>query len=409
MPSPTAARSSRFDQRQEDILDAARSLINRQGLRDTTLATVAAEIGLNLKSLRYYFKRRDDLVSAVYLRSIALYRRHVEAAMEGRDVEARVRRFIGDCFAMQASVAKGERSHFVQFGDIRAVGAPHSEAVRDAYNQLFRDIRALLSEPSRPVPRRALNAYAHMLLSQMLWSVVWMSGYLPEDHERVSKRFADILFDGVAAKRMETQAFDLPQPARLLSSDALTQESFLRAATASINTQGYRGASVTQISSALNVTKGAFYHHNDNRDEVVVLCFERTFELIRAAQNAALAREMNGLTRAGAAAGALVRSQMAPDGVMLRTAALSAIGPEHRSRMSAQMAIYTTRFADMLSDGVADGSARPCDLRIASEMLTAMINSAEEIGRWVPGVDIDNVTELYVEPLLYGARAGLQA
>ena len=42
----------------------------------------------------------------------------------------------------------------------------------------------------------------------------------------------------------------------------LNQEAFLRAATQLINAHGYSGASVERISAELNVTKGAFYHHN---------------------------------------------------------------------------------------------------------------------------------------------------
>ena len=44
---------------------------------------------------------------------------------------------------------------------------------------------------------------------------------------------------------------------------------FLKAATRQINEHGYRGASVDRISASLNVTKGAFYHHNEAKDDLV--------------------------------------------------------------------------------------------------------------------------------------------
>ena len=43
---------------------------------------------------------------------------------------------------------------------------------------------------------------------------------------------------------------------------------------------------VEKISEQLNVTKGSFYHHNDAKDELVVECFERTFEGISEAAKA---------------------------------------------------------------------------------------------------------------------------
>ena len=53
-------------------------------------------------------------------------------------------------------------------------------------------------------------------------------------------------------------------------------DAFLQAATFLINEQGYRGASVEKISARLNVTKGSFYHYNDNKDDLVANCFERS-------------------------------------------------------------------------------------------------------------------------------------
>ena len=35
------------------------------------------------------------------------------------------------------------------------------------------------------------------------------------------------------------------------------------------------------ISARLNVTKGSFYHHNDAKDDLVVECFQRSFETMR--------------------------------------------------------------------------------------------------------------------------------
>ena len=108
-PTKTA-RPSRFDRRKDEIPNAAGGLFNRLGLRDATLAVIAAEIGLNLKSLRYYFKRREDLVAAAFMRSIGLHQQLAQSALAEDGVEARVRRFVGDYFNLRASVGKGSGS-----------------------------------------------------------------------------------------------------------------------------------------------------------------------------------------------------------------------------------------------------------------------------------------------------------
>ena len=395
------AKQSRFERRKDEILNAAGAVFNRHGLRDATLAVVAAEIGLNLKSLRYYFERREDLVAAAFMRSIEIHQRLAQRALIEPGVEARIRRFVRDYFELQASVRSGKRAEFVHFGDLRALTAPHADVVWPAYGRMFVSIRDLFATPAIRSDGPKRNASAHMLLSQLLWSVVWADDYFPDDESRIAERFCDILLLGISAAPVDLSRFAAPLPAPA-EADRLSQQSFLRTATALINQLGYRGASVDRISSELNVTKGAFYHHNDNRDGLVVACFEHSFAILRAAQDAALATQRSGLSRIAAASVPLVNRQMVDNGTLLRTSALTAIEPDLRVRMAAQMSRLTLRFGDMLNDGLIDGSVRPCNVHVAAEMITATINSAEELGRWVRSATAENAAELYVRPLLAG-------
>ncbi len=399
------ARAGRFDRRKEEILIAAGGLFNRHGLRDATLAVIAAEIGLNLKSLRYYFERREDLVAAAFMRSIDLHQALAQDAMAEIGIEARIRRFVRDYFELLADVRAGTRPEFVYFGDLRALTAPHAEIVWAAYNRMFRSVGNLFRSTGVDWDRARLNASTHMLLSQLLWSVVWASECLPQDAPRIAERVSDILLHGLAASLPDLSRYSAAPLVRAAEADRLSQASFLRTATALINRLGYRGASVDRISAELNVTKGAFYHHNETRDGLVVACFEHSFALLCDAQDTAIATETDGLARVLAASVSLVNRQMLDEGTLLRTSALTAIGPELRATMVRQIARLTLRFEDMLNDGLIDGSVRPCHVRIGSEMITTMINSAEELGRWVKTATVDNAAELYVRPLLTGLLA----
>ncbi len=396
------ARPSRFDRRKEEILNAAGALFNRHGLRDATLAVIASDIGLNLKSLRYYFERREDLVAAAFMRSIELHSALAQEALGQPGIEARLRHFVGGYFALRAAVQKGERPEFVHFGDLRALTAPHSETVWPAYIQMFRTIRQLFQSPEIDCGGAQINASAHMLLSQLLWSVVWASDYYPEDAPLLAERVGDILLGGISARPASAwQIIALPLSCAD-ESGGLSPQSFLRTATSLINQYGYRGASVERISASLGVTKGAFYHHNETRDGLVLACFAQSFALLREAQDAARAAAADGLSCVATASVSLVTRQMVQSGVLLRTSALTAVGPELRTRMAWEMSRLTLRFADMLNDGMADGSVRVCNIRVAAEMITAMINSAEELNRWVRTANADNAVELYVRPLFEG-------
>lgn len=364
------AKPTRFELRKQEILDAAVVTFNRHGMREATLAVVAGEIGLNLKSLRYYFERKEDLVCAAFLDSIALHRQLIENAIPIEAFEPRIRHFIRSYCAMWERVYRKQQPEFFHFGDLRAItGTPMAEVVGKAYVDMFRATRRLFRAHEGPWTSNQRSANAHFLLSQLLWSV--------------------------AAREMPTPFSD---------SERLSQESFLRAATDLINTLGYRGASVDRISSVLKVTKGAFYHHNDTRDTLIVSCFQRTFDIIRQAQDQAMIEETDGLGHVSAAVASLATRQMRPEGVLLRTSALAAIGPDLRHEMERRLARSTWRFADMLNDGLIDGSVRLCDMRIAAEAVTATINATEELQRWVAEATADNVSDLYLRPQFLGLR-----
>ncbi len=398
-------KPSRFDHRKEKILNAASALFNRHGLRDATLTVIADDIGLNFKSLRYYFKLREDLVSAVFMRSIDLHRQLAEQALCETGIEARVRRLVHDYFQLLLDVRLGQRPEFVYFGDLRALTTPHSDVVWPAYGQMFKAIRKLFQVPGLVWDSAKLNAAAHMLLSQLLWTPVWTADYFPQDVPEMTRNFADILLYGVSAGPVDFTCFAQHNRPVVEETDRLSQGSFLRKAISLINHYGYRGASVDRISAELNVTKGAFYHHNETLDELVVGAFETSFASIRKAQDEALASEETGSARLACAACSLVRQQMIDEGTLLRTAALTALSPEQRTRMAAQMGRLSLRFGNMLNEGLVDGSVRPCNLHVASEMTTAMINSSEELGRWVHSATAENAAELYVRPLLTGLLA----
>ena len=411
MPTAEAilnVKPTRFDHRKERILNAASTLFNRHGLRDATLSVIAAEIGLNFKSLRYYFKLREDLVSAVFMKSIDLHRELAEQALGEPDVESRIRRLVHDYLELLLDVRTGKRPEFVYFGDLRALTTPHSDVVWPAYGQMFKAIRKLFQMPNLMWDSARLNSATHMFLSQLLWTPVWTADYFPQDVPEMTRHFADILLYGISSGPVDfTCLGDLRRVSRPANeeSDRLSQGSFLRKATSLINRFGYRGASVDRISAELNVTKGAFYHHNETLDELVVGAFENSFASIRAAQDAALTTGRNGSARIVTAAVSLVRQQMVDEGTLLRTAALTALSPALRAQISSQMSRLTLRFSNMLNEGLIDGSVRPCNLHIAAEMTTAMVNSSEELSRWVHGANEENAAELYVRPLMTGLLA----
>lgn len=405
--SGPAARqpSQRYQAKREQILQTAARKFNAMGVRAATLEDIATDVGMNLTSIRHYFRRKDDLVAAGFERSIDVHMARIELSKNAGGPEERVRDFVHRYFEFRRRVRAREEMDVMSFGDLRSLTEPYASRVGPKFVDLFRAVRSIAADPDEiDTHRRRVNARAHHLISQLIRSVYWLPEYADEEMERVEAHFTDVLLNGFAAPN-EPALHRVIELSEKEPPDRRSWESFLLAATRLINLQGYRGASVERIARQMNVTKGSFYHHIRAKDALVIACFERNHTLLQEAQRLAIAQERRGLDQAFAAAAALVRRQQTPAGPLLRNSALTSVDKETRRSMLRQMEQVVVRYADMLSDGIIDGSVRPCDARIAGQMLMAMVNSASELKSWVPDVTADASVPLYVTPMFRGLFA----
>jgi AcrR family transcriptional regulator len=400
-----ALQTQRFEKKREAILDAAARVFNQKGVKGATLADVAKSVALITNSLTYYYRKKEDLASASFLRTIDVLNGLVARALEADDLRDRLNLLFRTYAGLLAEIARGNHPEMMYFNDIRALRSPHVDAVFDAYTDMFRRMRELLPSSGRePGTRAGLNARTHIVVTIIHSMRYWISRYEVEDYGRVAERIIDILIHGLGNRA----ALWMPrQIARRLTEERseIPAEAFLRSATCIINEQGYRGASVEKISARLNVTKGSFYHHNDNKDDLVANCFARSFDVIRDAQNAAAAFNADGWTKLSAIAAELVRYQVSEQGPLLRYTALSALPEDMRRALVATMDKLSLRYSHFVVDGIADGSLRPVDQMIASQLISGVIDAASELKRWVSSADPQNAAELFVRPLFFGLFA----
>ena len=69
---PAASRKTRIQaQNEELILDAALEVFSAYGFRGTTVDQIAVKCGLSKPNLLYYFRRKDDIYTAVLERTLA--------------------------------------------------------------------------------------------------------------------------------------------------------------------------------------------------------------------------------------------------------------------------------------------------------------------------------------------------
>jgi AcrR family transcriptional regulator len=284
------------------------------------------------------------------------------------------------------------------FNDVRALNAA---PVNEAYVAMFRRLRGLLIGPeTRHWSRQELNGRAHLLMSEVFWTVAWIFQRDPDQYGRIADRFLSLTLTGLAAPGAQWEP--APMPPSVVEGQDAANEPFLRAATELINEEGYVGASVDKISARLKMTKGAFYHHHETKDELVIACFERTFQVMRAAIRRAEQAGGSGYQILTTAAAALVEYQMSGSAQLLRTSALTSAPEAIQPRLLGQFDRLTLQLAALISDGIADGSMRPVDANIAAQMLTGMINAAAELHFWAAGATGASAAQAYTRPFFEG-------
>jgi AcrR family transcriptional regulator len=395
------APTKRFEARRNALIASAVEVVNRRGVRGMTLGDVTASLDLVPTGVIYYFKNKEELAAATFLKAVERYRALIAVSAEAPEPD-RPAAFVRNSLEFRRQVAVGEAEQIALFNDVRALNAAD---VNTAYIEMFRQARRLLPGGST-LAREDRNSRTHLMLAQLSWATGWLEQWEPPDYGRVAERMASVLMDGLVAPG---QALPAGRPIQLMAHDPrrakASPELFLRAATRLINDEGYHGASVERISATLNVSKGAFYHHNETKDDLVVACFERTFELTWRAIRAAEAAGGSGLQVLATIVQALVEHQFQGDAPLLRTTALTTVPEPIRLAMLQRIHAISLRYASIICDGISDGSIRPVDTAIAAQMISGAVNAAAELHFFAPGVTAGTVGRHYLRPLFAGLRA----
>ena len=402
----TPNRSRRFDEKREEIIACATALINERGVRGMTLADVASAAGIVPTSIAYYFGKKEALAAACF--EVGLDRMLQLIAIAHREPTARERLtvLLKGHFELKRRVAEGLEPPIPVFSDIRTLSEPWYSQVRERWRQFFQATRDLLRTPEMAWLRdRAAASRTNMIIEHMLWLSIWLPRYDIEEYPRLCERMLDILLDGIAlpGSAWAPQPIDLPGEAL---DDQGMPDALLIAATRLINQHGYKGASVDKISASLQRTKGAFYHHIDGKDDLVAAGFERSFEVLRTAQNKGLALEGAAWTRLHSIVAALTDFQISPEGPLMRTSALQSLPEPMRLKVIDGSDRIARRFSGIVSDGVADRSLRPIDPAIASQMLNAAINAVADRRLAVQDPQLERAPLQYAVPMLFGVLCG---
>lgn len=403
--SSSRAQTRRFHAKQESILSAAAEVFNANGIRGGTLADVAARVGLATSSVTYYYPKRDALAAICLLRSLDAMRALISEAAEEDTVAGRVQAVFARYLDLLASIELGEHPPLMHFNDTKALSHPHSEPVFRAYVAMSGDVRRLLQGPETAhLTKAELSARSFWVLSLLLWCRLCTGPQEPSNFGFVAQRLSAVVLNGIASP---TSPWPLDQDEKAFWACAASHpevaDPFLRSASMLVNEHGHRGASLDRISAELSMTKGALYRRCDNKDELMVACFQRSHLVNELAWESADDLKASGWTVLCTALRSLLWFQLSELGPTLRATATTAFPEEER-----QAAIRNTakrnaqRVANLLVRGMVDGSVAPCDPTLTAQALRCLVDTSAGLPNWERTASCDNVAELLLKPALFG-------
>lgn len=381
------SRSFKHRQKLQAILSEAASLFNHQGSRSTTLDDIARRLGLNKTSLYYYVKTKDELIYRCYLASCDKIEQIIKQASEDGDSGLdQLSRFVELYFQAWYDIAIGNSPHYAILWEIPALASEHRKIVAARYSLLFKQVRQMVdsgnADGSLVVYDPTASALAVFGLTQQ--AMLWLPELGAEKSATTARSFVDVMLNGLATTTAPTAEI-LPLPGQRLTGfdreaqRQQKQQAFVRTASALFNLKGFRGTSLDEIAESLEVTKGAFYYHIKDKEELLLHCFEQTTQRIQAMQQLAVAQKGSGLNQISRCLAYLFQSQQGEAGALLRFNMLISLPRNRRRLVVAEMQVIHDQFTAMLETGFADGSIRAIDSFVAERLINGAINTCIEL------------------------------
>ena len=368
--------TARFEQRRDEILDVASEHMNALGVRGMTLTGVARELRIDTSSVTYYFRKKEDLAYACLDRTLVWQRDAAAEAAAATTTGGGIASFLHASIQAHRDRRASGGPHLAVLSDMHSLGGENREMLFARYSETVVLLRDLVERNGSE--RRDAILVTGVVLATVHWLSAWIDDYHEADFERVEARLMDMLEQGMGLDKAWPS--DAPVPDDVDGASA--QARFLHAATELINRDGYHGASVEKIAAELGVSTGSFYHHMDNKDELVTACFQRSYAMIESAGRVAEGMGGTVADQLARMTASLVRLQFEGESPLLRTSAYQALPPNLRSRMLRRNSQVTRHVAGLIADGISEGSVRAVDPAIAAFFTVSVVNAASDLRQW---------------------------
>ncbi|WP_311268043.1 TetR/AcrR family transcriptional regulator [Sphingobium sp. WCS2017Hpa-17] len=152
------------------------------------------------------------------------------------------------------------------------------------------------------------------------------------------------------------------------------REAVLLAAVRMFNARGYHAASLDDVAASLGISKPTIYHYLGNKEQVLVECVNRGLSMLREAADAAMSAPGSGHDRLRAFLLRYACVNMDDFGRCVIRTNEEVLSMDSAIRFRARKREIDAAVREMITEGIADGSIAPVDVRFASFALAGALN-----------------------------------
>jgi AcrR family transcriptional regulator len=396
----------------QSILSEAAQLFNWQGSRATTLVDIAGSLKLTKTCVYYYVKTKEDLVYQCYVSSCDMWLQKARQAnsMDANGVEKIVEMVRGH-FDQYVDTLNDKAPHFAMLAEVTSLDPEHAEDIARRWDEIFQLCCDMVDQGMAQglIEKQDSAIVSSAIFSIIQWFPVWLNRTHAANPQPVIDRVLDVLLNGLAAERHQFAEIDFPDLSHLAldSFDRDVQnrtkrEAFYRVGSIFFNQKGYKGTSLDEIASSLEVTKGAFYYHIKNKEELLYQCFNRTLDVERLLLAKADSAQGTGVEKLELALRYLFNVQFSEDGPLIRYRALPSLDQQHRKQILKATSANSEQLGAYIRQGLEDKTLRNTDSSVAQYMLSGAVEASPDLVYRVTDVDSKALSAAYFNLFVNG-------
>jgi len=157
------------------------------------------------------------------------------------------------------------------------------------------------------------------------------------------------------------------------------REAVLRTAVQLFLEQGYHGTTLNHVAERLNITKPALYNYFRGKDEILYECWAIGAERVYDRIGEIAAAGGSGLAKLRKLIVAYAEMMTTDYGKSLVRFDLRDLSEHNRKVVQASKRKIDRAFRAYIKDGIADGSIKPCDIKLSAFAIAGSLNW---IGHW---------------------------